>query len=546
MHLSQTIGDGLRRVAVGRVLCIAALIMTAASQAEGSTYPTLEICANSRVFQGACTLTSYSGVPGSTVYLLGEGFGNSSLVDLYFDNFVVAEVVTNPSGGTFAFALQISPTTPLGQHWITAVQQSSDVAAQAPVQIEDNWSAFRYSAVHRADNPYESILNQNTVGDIDVAWSYLTGGAITSSPVQLDTASVTFTLRGPEFIFDYDTYVGSWDNNVYDIDGVAGTLKWRFGTNGFVATTPAVSNGMVYIGSSDSNVYALRAATGAEIWNHTTGSGVFSSPAVANGTVYIGSNDFNLYALNALTGSVVWSFAAANNVATSPAVSDGRVYAASDDQVLHALNASTGVQVWSADLSPALCVVVGVRRPTYVGSAVISSAAVADGIVFVGVGNGVDALNASTGAPIWSSGQLSTATCAPTSSPALANGVIYVGSQDNNLYALNARTGAVLWNYTTGGAIDSSPAVANGVAYVGSGDGYVYALNASTGALLWSFATGAAVESSPTIANGTLYVGSDDNNLYAFNLAGGSQARTGVPKPDPSTLRPNLSLRAPK
>ena len=61
------------------------------------------------------------------------------------------------------------------------------------------------------------------------------------------------------------------------------------------------------------------------------------------------------------------------------------------------------------------------------------------------------------------------------SSPAVANGVVYVGSCDNNVYALNASTGAELWSYTTGTMGVSSPAVANGVVYVGSDDGKVYA-----------------------------------------------------------------------
>ena len=56
------------------------------------------------------------------------------------------------------------------------------------------------------------------------------------------------------------------------------------------------------------------------------------------------------------------------------------------------------------------------------------------------------------------------------------------------LYALNASTGAMLWSYSPSEAL-TSPAVANGVLYVGSGDGNVYALNASTGAKLWSYST---------------------------------------------------------
>ena len=109
------------------------------------------------------------------------------------------------------------------------------------------------------------------------------------------------------------------------------------------------------------------------------------------------------------------------------------------------------------------------------------------------------------------------------SSPAVANGVVYVGSDDHNVYALNASTGAKLWSYTTGDVVDSSPAVANGVVYVGSYDGNVYALNASTGAKLWSYTTGASVYSSPAVANGVVYVGSDDGNVYALNASTGAK-----------------------
>ena len=54
------------------------------------------------------------------------------------------------------------------------------------------------------------------------------------------------------------------------------------------------------------------------------------------------------------------------------------------------------------------------------------------------------------------------------SSPAVVDGVVYVGSDDGNVYALNASSGAKLWNYTTGGDVYSSPAVVGGVVYVGS------------------------------------------------------------------------------
>jgi outer membrane protein assembly factor BamB len=108
-----------------------------------------------------------------------------------------------------------------------------------------------------------------------------------------------------------------------------------------------------------------------------------------------------------------------------------------------------------------------------------------------------------------------------TSSPAVVNGVVYVGSYDTYVYAINAATGAKLWRYKTGAAIVSSPAVANGVVYIDSTDGYFYALKATTGTELWRYAIEESV-SSPTVVNGVVYVGSV-NGLYAIDAANGTK-----------------------
>jgi serine/threonine-protein kinase len=115
------------------------------------------------------------------------------------------------------------------------------------------------------------------------------------------------------------------------------------------------------------------------------------------------------------------------------------------------------------------------------------------------------------------------------SSPAVVNGVVYVGSGDKNVYALNARTGAKLWSYATGDGVYTSPAVAKEVVYVGSLDQNVYALNARTGAKLWSYNLGYRVYSynfgyiagSFAVAKGVVY-GTAGFSIYALN------ARTGT------------------
>jgi outer membrane protein assembly factor BamB len=78
--------------------------------------------------------------------------------------------------------------------------------------------------------------------------------------------------------------------------------------------------------------------------------------------------------------------------------------------------------------------------------------------------------------------------------------------------------GAFLWARDLGAPIDSSPAVADGVVYVGSEDDSLYAVDQTSGKVVWSYATGGQVESSPAVANNMVFVGSDDRSLYAFGL----------------------------
>ncbi len=104
------------------------------------------------------------------------------------------------------------------------------------------------------------------------------------------------------------------------------------------------------------------------------------------------------------------------------------------------------------------------------------------------------------------------------SSPAVVDGVVYVGSKDHNVYALDAQSGKQRWVFPTEGMVDSSPAVVNGMVYVGSNDKNVYAIDVQSGQKKWAFSTMHWVSSSPTVVNNVVYVGSWDGNLYAFGL----------------------------
>lgn len=163
------------------------------------------------------------------------------------------------------------------------------------------------------------------------------------------------------------------------------------------------------------------------------------------------------------------------------------------------------------------------------GDLILSSPAVADGLVYFGSQNGMFyALDASTGGKQW---KIQAGGCV-RSSPAVVQDTVFFGSHDKHVYALDARTGKEKWKFKTGGLVRSSPAVLmkevyhavrDGQVYVGSQDGYLYALHASTGNLYWRFKTGGAVFSSPALVGGVVYVGSLDGNLYAVDAKTGTE-----------------------
>ncbi len=106
--------------------------------------------------------------------------------------------------------------------------------------------------------------------------------------------------------------------------------------------------------------------------------------------------------------------------------------------------------------------------------------------------------------------------------PALVEGILYFGSADGHLYAVEVATGEELWEFATAFDIKSSPAVDAEQVYFGCTDGRLYCLDRETGDLLWEVPTGEAITSSPCVSEGVVYIGSRDGNLYAVDALAGT------------------------
>jgi outer membrane protein assembly factor BamB len=233
------------------------------------------------------------------------------------------------------------------------------------------------------------------------------------------------------------------------------------------------------------------------------------------GTRHLGWNPHETLLSPANVGGLVkrWSTPVPDTIFTSAAVADGRVYVGTLAGQLIALDAATGAVLW--------------RRPpdALTGDTVWTSPAVANGVVYFAANRPtavIYALDAATGATVWSA---TVNFSIIISSPVVSEGVLYLAFNDHSIVALDAATGATVWTADAGSGMYASPAVADGRLYVTVHNRGLLALDASSGAFLWLAPMAGPQWSSPAAGKGLVYVGSrDDQRVYAFHAATGATA----------------------
>lgn len=172
-----------------------------------------------------------------------------------------------------------------------------------------------------------------------------------------------------------------------------GKKKWSFKTGGPVFSSPAVQAEQVVFGSGDGYVYCLNARTGKLNWKTKTGAAVLGSPVIVHDTVFIGGSDHNFMALNVKNGNVYWKFNGLEGpVVSTPLIYNNLVIFGAWDKHLYAVNRSDGQLVWKwnpgltvINFSPASCIPVA-----------------HDNVVYVVTPNRtISAIDAITGATLW-------------------------------------------------------------------------------------------------------------------------------------------------
>ena len=388
-----------------------------------------------------------------------------------------------------------------------------------------------------------------------VAWRYKTAGRIFSSPV----------ISGDE------VFIGSDDGHLYALNARNGELLWKFRTGGRVSSSPAVYDNKVYVVSFDGYLYCIERQSGREVWKFkTAGERVFSapglhgmpekdralddpwdtflsSPVVANGKVYAGCGAGVFYALDCNTGEKYWEFKTGGVIHSSPAYASSTVYFGSWDSYLYALNSEDGTLKWKFKT--------GIDTVYFNQVGFQSSPVVYKGIVYSGCRDAhVWAIEAETGDLKW---KYFNNFSWVNATPAIYNDTLYFETSDSHkLIALHAITGKLLYTGDCKTYGFSSPAVADGKIYLGTHGGSLMAFATRTGQPVWEFQTPAAkanqdsiiapngefnyakiftensyvanmkavdliysvgsVLSSPAVSGGMVYFGSTDSCIYAL------------------------------
>ena len=415
----------------------------------------------------------------------------------------------------------------------------------APVEVTVRPLNTLYFSVHAAnpDWPLEAPMYRLAPG-APAGMVLDTGGRITWTPGVADadrTNRVTVSVQnahggeGEATVSVIVTPAGQ--------ERLPGEVVWTFPMQSATASSPAIgTDGTVYVGSgaSDKKVFALDGTTGAEKWEFPTGDSVPYAVAVGvDGTVYAVSADQRLYALDGATGHKRWEFSNGTPLVADPVVGrDGKVYIYSHgvlpSQGVLALDGQSGSPVWAQPvwrMVPYLPVAIAPDGTLCCSGFLLFGADTANGVIkWASSIVGAQIVQTSPSVVYWQ--------------PRVAvgsNGVLYAAA--DQLCALDAATGTVKWQrpgttdppgatnspYTGYGSLILGP---KGVLFVAANvpspspmeqpRGKLVAMEAGTGATLWESAETPMITSTPAIGDdGTIYAGTADGVYYAFNSTNG-------------------------
>ena len=275
-----------------------------------------------------------------------------------------------------------------------------------------------------------------------------------------------------------------------------GKKLWSFESGKRIVGTPAVSEGIVVFGSADRHIYGLNAKDGNLLWTVRAAEPVLGAVTIADGTAYIGASDATFRATDIHTGKVIWTYTGVKGyIETKPLVTEDKVIFGAWDNTLYALNKTDGRELWKWTG--------GLTRMHFSPAAVWPVAA--DGKVFItDPQRAMTAIDIHTGNTVWRTFQSMVRETIGLSEDGER---IYSKTMNDSIvcYAAQGDTPRELWATNVGFGYEHAPSMQvekEGVMFGSTKEGLIFALEGKTGKVLWKHKIGNSLISTVVPLNG--------------------------------------------
>ncbi len=275
-----------------------------------------------------------------------------------------------------------------------------------------------------------------------------------------------------------------------------GRKVWNFKAGKRIVGTPAVSDGIVVFGSADRQIYGLDSTTGKVKWTVKANEPVLGAVTIDNGTVYIGASDSTFRAIDIHTGKVIWTYSGVKGyIETKPLVTTDKVIFGAWDNTLYALNKADGKEAWKWTG--------GLTRMHFSPAAVWPVAA--DGKVFItDPERAMTAIDINTGQTIWRTYR---STVRETIGLSEDGERVYSKTMNDSIvcYATKGDTPREIWASNVGFGYEHAPSMPvekGGTVFGSTKEGLIFALEPKTGKVLWKHKVGNSLISTVVPLNG--------------------------------------------
>lgn len=302
--------------------------------------------------------------------------------------------------------------------------------------------------------------------------------ALTAAPQESWQFDATGEINAPPVVGDGTVFIGTTAGEVYALDATTGECLWQQSLDGWIRTSPVVGPKSLFVGCGDSRIYAFNRKTGKEQWRKDTKAGITTSPLRLDDLLIGANRSGQVFAIDIRSGKLQWDYETTSGISVPIAAENTTVTAVSDNGVAYILDSYDGAERDTKQVGTGDPIMKDSGRIQFIGgnrihqdnqSADASTKCASKGrLGFRNVRGGVGEVADSSTSWCIKVGDHST-------KPVVIENTLLV-SGSGTLYALDIETGLPRWRFEMGDCNLTSPVVASGWIYIGSEDGNVYGL----------------------------------------------------------------------